>query len=599
MVKLIGLAAALTVLGLALAPTAAFPQATTTAAPTEIAPEGGLKQVPRNQTLIMGWALTQSPIGVTNPWAVPGYTHQAGNNMMFEPLMYYGIFSGKFIPWLAKSMDYTSKDFTTLEIKLNPLAKWNDGTPVSSKDVVYTFEGQMKNAKLPYHTEFDQYVESVTAPDDETVEVKFKIPAPRFKFQVLTQKFDTGIPIVPAEWESQQKDYTAAAGATEIPHSGPYDLVAWNANQKILDLDENWWGFKAGLAPEAAVKRIVLLNIGTQAGQNMDSIAQRIVNNQMDVSLDMRAQVIDSILKHNPKVQSWTGDKPPYGYHDWWPNSLWMNDQLAPYSDVRVRRAMSLAIDRPKIDKVLYDGAHVSTIYPFPLYPGLEKFANSPAVKALQEKYQPGKFDLKESAQLMQEAGFKKNGDGMWEKDGKTVNATINGNETIHSDIAPVLVEMLRKGGFDAAVNFGTDVVQNETNGVAGLYLFGHGASLIDPFATLELYDGKYSAPTGAAAGNGRWSRYNNPEYNAIMDKMAPLSSDDPEFQKLAAEALGIYWRDVIDIPIIQWLHRIPYNNTYWTNWPSETNLANGENGAFWAHTGLIEVLNLKPSGHE
>ncbi len=584
------LAAAVTALAMSLAPSAAFSQD----AAQPIAPAGGLKEMPRNQTLILGWTI-RSPIGVTNPWAVPGYTHQEGNNMMFEPLMYYGIFNDKYIPWLAKSMEYTSKDFTSLEIKLNPMAKWNDGTPVTSKDVVYTFEGQMKNEKLPYHTEFDQYVKSVSAPDAETIDVQFKIPAPRFKFQVLTQKFDTGIPIVPEAWESKQKDPNGAAGGTEIPHSGPYNLIAWNANQKILELNENWWGIKAGLAPEPAVKRIIYFNIGLNP--NMDSIGQRIVNNQMDASLDMRAQVIDSILKHNPKVTSWTGNKPPYGYRDWWPNSLWMNDQLAPYSDVRVRRAISLSIDRAKIDKILYDGAHVSTIYPFPLYPNLEKFANSPAVKALQAKYQPGKYDLKEGAKLMQEAGFKKNGDGLWEKDGKTVNATINGFQGIHSDIAPVLVEMLRKGGFDAAVNFGTDVSQNEVNGVAGLYLFGHGASLKDPFATLELFDGKYSAPLGASAGNGRWSRYNNPEYNAIMNKMAPLSSDDPEFQKLAAQALGIYWRDVIDVPVIQWLHRIPYNNTYWTNWPSSTNLANGENGAFWAHTGLIEVLNLKQAG--
>ena len=44
----------------------------------------------------------------------------------------------------------------------------------------------------------------------------------------------------------------------------------------------------------------------------------------------------------------------------------------------------------------------------------------------------------------MTAAGFKKNGDGLWEKDGKTVNATIQAFEGIHSDIGPVLVEMLK-----------------------------------------------------------------------------------------------------------------------------------------------------------
>ena len=39
---------------------------------------------------------------------------------------------------------------------------------------------------------------------------------------------------------------------------------------------------------------------------------------------------------------------------------------------------------------------------------------------------------------------------------------------------------------------------------------------------------------------------------------------------------MEIYWRDLIDIPIIQWLHRIPYNQTYWTNWPTADNLAGG-----------------------
>ena len=594
MIKFKFAAVAVMALAAILAPAAAYAQ--DAAAPVEITPSEPMADIPRNQTLILGWSIT-SPIGVTNPWAVPGYTHQEGNVFMWEPLMYFGIFKGEYIPWLAESMEYTSDDFTSLQIKINPAAKWSDGTPVTSADVVYTFEGQLNNPKLPYNASFVQFVDTVTATDDLTVDVKFKIPAPRFKFEVLTLKFDTGIPIVPKHGLEAQADVNAYSGGAEIPHSGPYDLIAWNNTQKIYDLREDWWGVEGGVSALQEVKRIIIVNIGGQVGQNMDTVAQRLVNNEFDSALDMRSSVIGNILAQNAEITTHTGNESPYGYLDWWPNSLWMNTQLEPYNDPKVRRAMSLAINRDLIDEILYEGAKIATIYPFPLYPNLQAFADSPEVKALEEKYQPRLFDPAQSETLMTEAGFTKNGEGLWEKNGATVNATIQGFEGIHGDIVPILVEMLRNAGFDASVNFGTDAYQNMTDGVPGLYMFGHGASLLDPYAAFELFHGRFSAAIGTSAGNNRFSRYNNPEFDAVLDEMAPLGSEDPKFKELAVKALDIYWRDQIDVPIIQWLHRIGYNQHYWTNWPTAANPSLGENGAFWAHTGLLVATQLKATG--
>ena len=66
-----------------------------------------------------------------------------------------------------------------------------------------------------------------------------------------------------------------------------------------------------------------------------------------------------------------------------------MNTQLAPYNDPRSAAPSASSINRDLIDEILYEGAQIATIYPFPLYPGLQAFVDSPEVKALEEKYQP------------------------------------------------------------------------------------------------------------------------------------------------------------------------------------------------------------------
>ena len=558
---------------------------------------GNLPDVAREDTVVLGWSIS-SPIGVTSPWAIPGYTHQEGNVFLWEALEYYGIFASKEIPWLADSMEYNA-DFTQLTIKLNKDGAWSDGQPLTSKDVAFTFDGQMKNDKLPYHADFQQFVQDWSTPDDQTVVVNFKIPAPRFKYEVLTFKFDTGIPIVPEHVLSKEADVNAFQGGLDMAHSGPYNLVQWDANQKIYDLRDDWWAVKAGKIAQPEVKRIVMVNIGGQVGQNMDVVIQREVNNEFDAILDVRASVAKQILDSNAKITTHSGSNPPYGYLDWWPNSLWMNTQLEPFTDPNVRRALCDTIDRNKINEVVYDGAKIATVYPFPLYPNLQTFADSEAVKAefkanASNAMQTGTADLAETEKLMTAAGFTKNADGLWEKDGATVPAVINGFEGIHSDIVPVLVEMLKTGGFDANINFGSDAYNNMADGKPGLYMFGHGASTVDPYAALNLYNSAYSAAVGTTAGNNRFSRYANPDYDALLNIMAPLAADDPAFQDAAAKALGIYWKDTIDCPIIQWLHRIPYNQTYWTNWPTADNPAMGENGAFWAETGMLVITGLK-----
>ncbi len=577
--------------------TAAPPSAAPpTVAPTA-APAAALSPVPRNRILVLGWTLDPTLVGVTNPLNTNFNTNSGHeeNNLLWEGLAYYGIFADKEIPWLARSMDYTKSDFTELTIKLNPLARWNDGQLVTAQDVLFTFQVELDNEVQIYHHEFQQYVRAVQAVDEHTVVLTFKIPAPRFKFEVLTLKFDTGVEIVPAHALSSQADVTSYPGGLDLVHSGPYQLVSDDASRRVFDLRPDWWAVAAGLLPAPAVKRVIVVDI-SPTSISMDKVAAMIINNELDATIDLRPTVIANVLKNNPKVTTYSGNAPPFGDFDWWPNALWVNTQLAPYSDVNVRRALSLAIDRDRINQDLYQGAPLATIYPFPLYPGLQRFADSPEVKALESKYQPRKFDLAESAQLMTTAGFSLNADRLWAKGGHTLDATVNAVQSVHTDLAPLLVEMLRRAGFDASVNFSSTAYDNTVNGSPGLYLFGHGASMTDPYAAFELFHSRHSAPAGTAVTGNFFSRYNNPAYDQLIDAMAVLPADDPRFHALAVQAMEIYWRDVIDMPVVQWLHRIPYNQTYWTNWPTQDNLALGTEGAFSHHTGILVITSLKPA---
>ncbi len=235
---------------------------------------------------------------------------------------------------------------------------------------------------------------------------------------------------------------------------------------------------------------------------------------------------------------------------------------------------------------MIYNGAKITNIYPFPLYPGLQKFADSPEVKALVEKYQPRKFDLEESAKLMTAAGFTKNGDGLWEKDGKTVPGAINGFEGIHADIVPVLVEMLRTGGFDASHQLRHRRLPEHGRRQAWLVHVRPRRQLDGSVCGVRAVHSRYSAPIGTTAGNNRFCRYKNPEFDKLVDEMAPLARRRSEVPRERGQGDG----DLLEGHDRHPDHPVAASHSLQPDLLGQ--LANrgqrwpGCNGAFWAHTG-------------
>ena len=137
----------------------------------------------------------------------------------------------------------------------------------------------------------------------------------------------------------------------------------------------------------------------------------------------------------------------------------------------------------------------------------------------------------------MTAAGYAKNGDGLWAKDGKTINCHDPRLSRASTATSPrSWWRCCRTAASTPASTSAPTPIRTWRTARPGFYMFGHGASLKDPYAALELFHGRFSNAIGTTAGNNRFSRYKNPEFDAILDQMAPLASDDPKFKELGAQ---------------------------------------------------------------
>ncbi len=576
--------------GEAAAPATAGEAATGGEAAAPAAAEG-LTDIARDRTLIImsdGVDGQFTSAGVANPYATGGLGGHRAIPGSFEPLFYYSAFADELIPWLATDAEY-NEDYTELVVNIREGVEWSDGNPFTAEDVRFTIQMLIDSApELRNSSELASWISTIEAVDDLTVRIVFNDPRPRFLFSHLYGKFDTGIWWVPAHVFQDVEDVAGftfyGEGEGESPVvTGPYNVVSWTPQQQIIDRRDDWWAAKIGFAELPQPERIIKIPwTGEERG------AQLVINNEVDTCLDLRATTIAQTVNSNAEIITHTDRELPLGYIDWWPTSFWFNTDEEPFNSADVRWAVSYTIDRQQMLDVALEGSGILTQLPFPYYPPLQPYIDAAA--DLVAQYDTSEHNLDKAAERMQAAGYTRDGE-FWTKDGAPIEAVIHGFG-IFNDIGPVLAEQLRRGGFQADYVTPADSGTRMADGTAKILLFGHGGSIADPFDTLDMYTSKYYRPTGEPA--PYFSRYQNEEYDAILEEMAALapSPDDPAYMDLYLQALEIYLRDLIDCPIQQWLHRIPMNQTYWTNWPTESD--NYVNGAFWHQTFGMILHNLK-----
>jgi peptide/nickel transport system substrate-binding protein len=525
--------------------------------------------LPRAQTLYVG--RTGVPlVPNANPLLSSTASDAGLRQGLFEYLYYFNWITGRAEPWLAQSATY-NKTFTALKIQIRHGVRWSDGVPFTSADVVYTLKALQQNPTLVNASVVSSEVKSVTAAGRYTVDIQLSKPDRRFIGNVLAGYISSGVTIVP-EHIFQGQDpttFTFFDLSKGWPvGTGPYKLTSWEGGRAVFTEDPHWWAVKAKFHKLPAPKYLVYETV------TPDIEAQSLVTNQLDSSSGNINGVgtWQSISKQNKQLGTWS----PNGFVDPCPISLEMNTTVDPWSDPQMRWALNYAIDKASFSHLFNQGPAYVTPFFFPDYPKLRQVLKDNA--ALYKKYPTTQYSLAKSAQILTSKGYHMSG-GKWvNSQGQplTVNLTTFSPTVAASwGVArEALTTQLEAAGFTVnsqALDFGGMFGALAPGKFDTITWFECG-SVSEPWQTLNRYTNLNLAPIGQANPTPNNVRWNNPQYTAIVNKLALLPASSPQAKKLTTQALTIFAQQLPVIELTQAPKTIIFSTRYWTNWPTATN---------------------------
>ena len=321
---------------------------------------------------------------------------------------------------LAQSWEI-SPDGLTITVVLRDGIRWHDGTPCTAEDVRFTYQTLIDpNVRTPYSSSYE-LVESVEALDARTVRIHYAQP-----FAPALESWMMGI--IPKHL-LEHDDVNTTRLLRQPIGTGPYRFTRWKTGELIeLRVNPDYFEHRS------YVDRYLYRIIPDQA-----TLFLEVLTGGVDLSgltpLQYRRQTdLPYIQQHYRKYRY-----PSFGF-----TYLGYNLQDARFSDVRVRRAINLAIDQAAIiDGVLFGlGAPATGPYP------KESWAYDPTVA-------PPARDLGEARRLMAEAGWTDHdGDGLLDRDGRPFAFTIltnQGNE-VRRQVAELVQRQLKELGMDVQI---------------------------------------------------------------------------------------------------------------------------------------------------
>ncbi|MFN2220436.1 MAG: ABC transporter substrate-binding protein [Anaerolineae bacterium] len=542
--------------------------------PTEPAPtpKPTLKpgEVAREDTLIFDTTGRATDPTNFNPFAPSGWRGGHGQlQTSLEPLFLLNYETGEMMPWIGESFA-VSDDLMEWTFVIRKGVKWSDGEACDADDLVFTLETLVANApELRNSTSMEQWIDAVEKVDDFTVKVGLKNPNPRFVLDYFGAKIGSPpIHVVPEHVFKDVEDHAAFKFYDPDQGwplgTGPYKLNRGEETVCVWDRRDEYWGAEMGVFKMPEPLRVVYQWHGTEEQRSADLVAGLI-----DYIEDVSPGALIAMKQKNENIHCWYDDL-PFAWLDPCARDLEINCTVAPWDDKEMRWALNYLTDREEVVNVAYEGSTKISVTPFPFYPPMEEFVLGaiPDIYDRVDQYNPDK-----AYEIFQSKGYTRNNAGFWEKDGQLLSLSVQAHAAYveMKKIPMVLVEQYQRGGVDAVLRVLEGSVWSE-NLALGTFEASCGwqscGSINEPWATLDNYSNRHLMPVGERAGSDYW-RWDNQEFSDLVEKLGQLALDDPEVIPTFNRAMAILVDEMPVIPVTQARKILPFNTTYWKNFPT------------------------------
>jgi peptide/nickel transport system substrate-binding protein len=379
--------------------------------------------------------------------------------------------------------------------------------------------------------------------------------------------------------------------------TGPYTLASASENEFSYVRNDNWWGAKSGWKELPKPKKL----IWTWAGPE-ETRAALMAEGNLDSLMDVTLGAFQALQAQNPNVIGWFKDMPIAWVPDPCSRTFQFNTTVAPWDDPEMRWAINYLIDREQIVNIAYEGTTLPSKHFFPQYPPLDRFVTLLEDKGFFDKYDIWTNDPAKAAAIIEGKGWVKGADGYYAKDGKQLAMTITTHEAFieKQRIAQFLVEQFQAAGINATNRNEAGSVWGDNYNMGNFEVqMGWQAcgSVNEPWASMDVFNVKWLTPVGERASGDqvRWSGADAEAYGKLVDQIGVLPLGDPQIDALFEQAMDLWYKNLPMIPVTQAKKIIPFDTTYWTNWPTFENQYIHP-PTWWQHTHYI-IQNLQPTG--